>query len=61
MWRNQRQQLRPRNHQIHLVQKLALARALGDQFESGVGKAHLFHGSNVSDQTVNRLTFADLP
>ena len=61
MWRNQHQQLRPRNHQIHLVQKLTLARAFGDQLESSLGKTHLFHGSTVSDQTANRLTFADLP
>ena len=61
MWRNQRQQLRPRDHQVHLVKKLTLARALGDQLESGVGKAHLFHGSTVSDQAISGLTFADLP
>jgi hypothetical protein len=29
--------------------------------ESGGGKAHLFHGSTVSDQTVTGLTFVDLP
>ncbi len=30
--RNQPQQLRPRNHQVHLVQKFTLARALGHKF-----------------------------
>ena len=61
MWRNQRQQFSPRDHQVHLVQKLTLARALGDQLESAVGKAHLLHGSTVSDQAVTGLTFADHP
>jgi hypothetical protein len=61
MWRNQRQQLSPRDHQVHLVKKFTLARAFGDQLESGVRKAHLFHGSTVSDQAVNGLTFADHP
>ena len=58
---NQRQQFSPRNHQIHLVQKLTLTRALGGQLESGVGKAHLFHDATVSDHAVTGLTFADHP
>lgn len=61
MWRNQRQQISPRYHQVHLVQKHTLARAFGDQLESGLGKSHLFHGSNVSDLAVSGLTFADFP
>jgi hypothetical protein len=44
MRRYQGQQLGPRYHQVHLIQELTLARALGDQLESGAGKAHLFHG-----------------
>ena len=58
---NQRQQLRPRDHKVHLVQKLTLARALGDQLESTVGKAHLFHALTVSDQVFKGLTFAERP
>jgi hypothetical protein len=61
MRRDQRQQLCPRNHQIHLVQKRTFAGAFGDQLESRVGKAHLFHGSTVSNQTVTGLTFAGHP
>jgi len=38
-------------HQVHLIKELTLARAFGDQLESGAGKAHLFHGSTVSDRT----------
>ena len=49
------------NYQGHLVQKLTLARAFGDQLESGAGKAHLFRGSTVSDHTVMGLAFADHP
>ena len=59
MRRNQRQQLNPRDHQVHLIKKFTLA--LGDKFESGGGKAHLLHGSTVSDQAVYGLIFADLP
>jgi hypothetical protein len=58
---NQRQQLGPRDHQVHLIQELTFARAFGDQLESGAGKAHLFHGSTVSDHAVMGLTFADRP
>jgi 3'-phosphoadenosine 5'-phosphosulfate (PAPS) 3'-phosphatase len=63
-WRvrcNQRQQLRPRDHHVHLIKELPLARALGDQFKPSGGKTHLFHDSTVSDQAVTGLTFADLP
>ncbi len=58
--RNQPQQLRPRNHQVHLVQKFTLARALGHKFESGGGKADLFH-LNLTHETLNWVTFADVP
>jgi hypothetical protein len=61
MRRYQGQQLGPRNHQVHLIEELTLARALGDQLESGAGKAHLFHDSTVSDHAVMGLTFADHP
>ena len=63
-WRTlcgQRQQLSPRNHQSHLIEKLTLARALGHKLESGLGKAHLFHESTISDQAVTGLTFTDIP
>ena len=60
MRRNQGQQLRPRNHQVHLIQKLTLARALGDKFESGGGKANLFHLC-LTHETLNWVTFADFP
>lgn len=55
---NQGHQFRPWDHQVQFVQKLTLA--LGDQLESGVGKAHLLHSSNVSIQAVSRLTFVRL-
>ena len=42
-WFNQTHQLRPRNHQVHLVEEHAFASPLGDQFKSGGGKADLFH------------------
>jgi hypothetical protein len=60
MRRNQGQQLRPRNHQVHLIQKLTLARALGDKLESGGGKADLFH-LNLTHEALNWVTFADVP
>ena len=40
---NQRNQLCPRHHQIHLIEKFALTRSLGDQLETGRGTAFLFH------------------
>ena len=58
MRRNQGQP-RSRNHQVHLVQKFTLARALGDKFESCGGKADLFH-LNLTHETLNRVTFADI-
>jgi len=42
---NQRHQLCPRNHPIHLVEKHALASALGHKLKSGGGEADLFHVS----------------
>ncbi len=59
MRRNQGQQLRPRYDQIHLVQKFTLARGLSHKFESGGGKADLFH-LNLTHETLNWVTFADL-
>ena len=61
MWRNQCQQRSLGGNQVHFVQKNTLARVLGGQLESSVGKAHLFHGSSASDQAVKWLTFAELP
>jgi hypothetical protein len=49
-----------RNHQVHLIQKLTLARALGHKFESGCGKADLFH-LNLTHEALNWVTFADPP
>ena len=60
MRRNQGQQLRPRNHQVHLVQEFTLARALGHKFEPGGGKANLFN-LNLMHEALNWVTFADLP
>ena len=60
MKRNQGQQLRPRNHQVHLVQEFSLARALGDKFESGEGKATLFY-LNLTHGTLNWVIHADFP
>jgi len=57
----QRQQIRPRDHQVHFIEKLTLAHALGDKLKSGGGKAHLFHGSTVTNQAVTGMIFADLP
>jgi hypothetical protein len=45
---NQRNQLDPRHHQIHLVEELALACPLGLAFESGIAEAHLLHVRTVS-------------
>lgn len=58
---NQANQLRPWNHQVHLVKKLTLARSLGYKFKSGAGKAHLFHGLTNSDSGCVRGSFADVP
>jgi hypothetical protein len=60
MRRDQSQQLSPRNHQAHLIQKLTLARALGHKFESSGGKADLVYGC-LTFEPVNLMTFADLP
>ena len=42
--RNQRHQLGPRHHQVHLIKELTLARALGLALESSAVQAHLLHG-----------------
>ena len=57
---NQRNQLCPRHDPIHFIQKLALARSLGDQLETGGSKAFLFH-CNLTSERVTELTYADLP
>ena len=57
---DQRNQLAPRNNQIHLVKKFALACYLGDQLKPAGGKAFLFHRQLTSGQ-VTGLTYADLP
>ena len=49
-----------RDDQVHLVQEFTLARELGHKFESGYGKADLFH-LNETHETLNWVTFADLP
>ena len=55
-------QVRQRKHdQVHLIEEFPLPGALGDQLKSSGGKAHLFHGSTVSNQAVTGVTFADLP
>ena len=46
--RNQCHQLGPRHHQVHLVEELALARALGLALVSALAQAHLLHVGNVS-------------
>lgn len=58
---NQTYQPRPRHHQIHLIKKYPFARALGDQFKSGGGKADLFHKRSVAQSELGALGFADLP
>ncbi len=60
MRRNQGQQLRARNRQVYLFQGFALASAFGHKFESGGGKADLFH-LNLTQEILNWVTFADLP
>ncbi|GAB3481513.1 hypothetical protein GCM10011496_06230 [Polaromonas eurypsychrophila] len=57
---NQSNQFGPRHHQIHLIQKLALARALGHKFKSGGGKAYLFHQHSTSGRPIG-LTYAENP
>jgi len=46
--------------QVHLVQEFTLTRALGHKFESGGGKADLFH-LNLTHKTLNWATFIDIP
>lgn len=42
-------------------QEIHVCRVLGDQLESGGGKAHLLHRLTVSDQAVTGLIFAKHP
>ncbi|CQR41666.1 conserved hypothetical protein [Thiomonas sp. CB3] len=60
MWRDQGQQLRPRNHPVHFVEKFPLARALRSKLKSGRSKADLFHLSSTYEPLC-RLTFAEVP
>ena len=48
MRRDQRHQLGPGHHQVHLVQELALARPLGLALESAFAQAQLLHAFTVS-------------
>ncbi len=48
------------NHQVHLIKKFALARALGGQIELGGGKTLLFQTGLTPDQ-VNQMTSAEYP
>ena len=45
---DQPHQFTPGNHQVHLIEKHMLARALGDKLESATGKADLFHPCSTS-------------
>jgi hypothetical protein len=58
--RNQANQFSPRHHQVHLIEKLALARPLPDQFESGVGEASLFH-LYLTFERSDWMTYAENP
>ena len=53
LWRlgmpgNQGDQFGPRHHQVHIVKKPALARALGLAFEPTLAQACVLHACNVS-------------
>lgn len=50
MWRDQRHQLCPGHHEVHLIEELALARSFGLALESVLAQAHLLHAGNVSHQ-----------
>lgn len=45
---DQRHQLGPRHHQVHLIEELALARPLRLALVTALAQAHLRHGGNVS-------------
>lgn len=49
---DQWQRLRPQDHHVDFIKKSTLACALGDLFETGGSKAHLFHDATVSDQAI---------
>ena len=53
-------QLAPRHHQIHLIQELTFARALADQFKSGLCKCDLFHADLTLCKAVT-MTYAEFP
>ena len=52
MRRDQRHQLGPGHHQVHLVQELALASPLGLALESAPTQAQLLHGVTVSHRAM---------
>jgi hypothetical protein len=57
----QPKQFPPRNNQVHLIEKRSLARALGDQFKSGGGKANIFHFCSTSFRQRRCLGFVAVP
>jgi hypothetical protein len=42
-------------YQVHLIEEFPLARALGDQLESRVGKNYLLHRCTISDAVAEGL------
>ena len=52
MRRDQRHQLGPGHHQVHLVEELALASPLRFALESALAQAHLFHTATVSHRAM---------
>ena len=57
---NERQQIRPGDHLLHLFQERSLARALAGQLESTLGKADLLHRCSTS-AGFDWGTYADIP
>ncbi len=58
---NQRNELRPWHHPVHLFEELALARSLARHLESRTANADLLHRLSLSQQRPRRGTFADYP
>ena len=52
MRRDQRDQLSPGHHEVHLVEELALARPLGLALESALTQAQLLHDITVSHRAM---------
>jgi len=61
MRRDQRHQLGPGHHQVHLVQELALARPLGLALESALAQAQLFHAVTVSHRAMGAEVVQTFP